>query len=114
MRFAVDGYYNFARYAPWQEAVASSLTELFAPEIHRQRLASWPKHYTWIDQSGLHYFQKRLNEAPRDVEHGLAITLDYFDDYKKQQRVLEIVNFKLDVLWSMCDAMHSAYRHHAD
>ena len=35
VRFAVDAYVNFARRAPWQEAVCSSLTELFAPEIHK-------------------------------------------------------------------------------
>jgi len=51
-RFAVDAYVNFARRAPWQEAVCSSLTELFAPEIHKQRLANWPEHYPWIDQAG--------------------------------------------------------------
>jgi len=39
VRFAVDAYVNFARQQPWQEAVCASLTELFAPQIHRQRLA---------------------------------------------------------------------------
>ena len=53
-RFAVDAYVNFARRAPWQEAVCSSLTELFAPEIHKQRLATWPEHYPWIEPEGLH------------------------------------------------------------
>ena len=53
VRFAVDAYVNFARRAPWQEAVCSSLTELFAPEIHKQRLATWPEHYPWIDPAGL-------------------------------------------------------------
>ncbi len=47
LRFAVDAYVNFARRSPWQEAVCSSLTELFAPEIHKQRLATWPEHYGW-------------------------------------------------------------------
>ncbi len=53
VRFAVDAYVNFARRAPWPEAVCASLTELFAPEIHRQRLATWPQHYPWIDPAGL-------------------------------------------------------------
>jgi pyrroloquinoline-quinone synthase len=52
MRYAVDAYVNFARRAPWQEAVCSSLTELFAPEIHKQRLATWPEHYGWIESDG--------------------------------------------------------------
>ena len=34
VRFAVDAYVNFARRASWQEAASSSLTELFAPQIH--------------------------------------------------------------------------------
>ena len=53
VRFAVDAYVNFARRAPWPEAICSSLTELFAPEIHKQRLANWPEHYRWIDPEGL-------------------------------------------------------------
>ncbi|MEP7246577.1 MAG: pyrroloquinoline-quinone synthase PqqC, partial [Gammaproteobacteria bacterium] len=78
VRFAVDAYVNFARRAPWQEAVCSSLTELFAPAIHKQRLANWPDHYPWIDLSGLHYFQSRVTLARRDVEFGLAFTLGHF------------------------------------
>jgi pyrroloquinoline-quinone synthase len=109
VRFAVDAYINFARSRPWQEAVCSSLTELFAPEIHKERLANWPQHYPWIDQSGYAYFRKRLSEARRDVEHGLRVTLGYFQTLEQQQRALDIVQFKLDVLWTMCDAMAVAY-----
>ncbi len=78
LRFAVDAYVNFARRAPWQEAVCSSLTELFAPEIHKQRLATWPQHYGWIEPEGLSYFRNRVSQARRDVEQGLAITLNHF------------------------------------
>jgi pyrroloquinoline-quinone synthase len=109
VRFAVDAYVNFARRAPWQEAVCASLTELFAPEIHRARLASWPEHYPWIDASGYAYFRNRLAEARRDVEHGLMVTLDHFRTRAEQARALEILQFKLDVLWSMLDAMQLAY-----
>ena len=109
VRFAVDAYVNFARRAPWQEAVCSSLTELFAPEIHKERLSNWPQHYGWIEQSGYAYFRKRLSEARRDVEHGLRVTLDHFTTWAQQQRALEILQFKLDVLWSMLDAMQIAY-----
>jgi pyrroloquinoline-quinone synthase len=109
VRFAVDAYVNFARSAPWEEAVASSLTELFAPTIHKQRLAGWPAHYPWIAPEGLSYFQKRVSQAGRDVEHGLAVTLARFDTRAKQDRVVEILQFKLDVLWTMLDAMWTAY-----
>jgi len=109
MRFAVDAYVNFARRAPWQEAVCSSLTELFAPEIHKQRLATWPEHYPWIDAEGLAYFRNRVSQARRDVEQGLAITLAHFDTRALQQRALEVLQFKLDVLWAMNDAMATRY-----
>jgi len=109
VRFAVDAYVNFARRAPWPEAVCASLTELFAPEIHRQRLATWPQHYPWIDQAGLSYFRSRLTQARRDVEFGLEATLARFTTRAAQERALEILKFKLDVLWHMNDAMAMAY-----
>ncbi|RYU57781.1 pyrroloquinoline quinone biosynthesis protein PqqC [Methylolobus aquaticus] len=109
VRFAVDAYVNFARTATWQEAACSSLTELFAPRIHKQRLAGWPDLYPWIDQTGLAYFRKRVTQASRDVEHGLAITLDHFQTRAQQERALDILQFKLDILWTMLDAMHLAY-----
>jgi pyrroloquinoline-quinone synthase len=109
VRFAVDAYVNFARRAPWPEAVCASLTELFAPEIHRQRLAGWPQHYPWIDRTGLGYFQSRVSLARRDVEFGLALTLERFATRAAQERALEVLQFKLDVLWQMSDAMALAY-----
>jgi pyrroloquinoline-quinone synthase len=109
VRFAVDAYVNFARRAPWPEAVCSSLTELFAPEIHKQRLAGWPDYYPWIDRSGLHYFQSRVSLARRDVEYGLAVTLQRFRTREQQERALQILQFKLDVLWQMNDAMRQRY-----
>ena len=109
LRFAVDAYVNFARQAPWQEAVCSSLTELFAPEIHKQRLATWPEHYPWIEPDGLQYFRNRVSQARRDVEQGLAITLEHFKTRAQQERALQVLQFKLDVLWAMNDAMAQRY-----
>ncbi len=109
VRFAVDAYVNFARTADWHEAASSSLTEMFAPKIHKQRLDNWPENYPWIDKAGFIYFQKRLSEARRDVQHGLEITLDWYKTREQQERMLEILQFKLDVLWSMADAMYLAY-----
>ena len=109
VRFAVDAYVNFARRAPWQEAVCASLTELFAPQIHKERLAGWPQHYPWIDAGGYAYFRGRLAEARRDVEHGLEVTLEHFRTRAEQERALEILQFKLDILWAMNDAMALRY-----
>ena len=111
VRFAVDAYINFARRADWHEAASSSLTELFAPKIHQQRLDNWPEHYPWIDMSGYSYFKKRLTEARRDVNHGLEITLDWYKTREQQEKMLKILKFKLNVLWTMLDAMTMAYIH---
>lgn len=109
VRFAVDAYVRFVRDAEWHEGVAASLSELFAPEIHRQRLENWPRDYPWIEPAGLDYFRRRIGEADRDLTHGLAVTLDWFDTSERQRRALAIVDLKLDVLWSMLDAMYLAY-----
>lgn len=109
VRFAVDAYVSFARRAPWPEAVCASLTELFAPEIHAQRLAGWPQHYPWIDAAGLEYFQSRMSRARRDVEFALTVTLERFDTRAAQERALEVLKLKLDILWQMNDAMALAY-----
>jgi pyrroloquinoline-quinone synthase len=105
-KFAVDAYINFAKQRPWQESVCSSLTELFAPHIHQQRIDSWPDMYPWINPEGMQYFKNRLTQARRDVEQGLQVTLDYFGQSREMQmRALEILQFKLDVLWVMADAI---------
>ena len=109
VRFAIDAYLNFARGATWQEAASSSLTELFAPKIHQKRLDNWPALYPWIDAAGYRYFRKRLTEARRDVQHGLDITLDYYTTRAGQEKALNILQFKLDILWTMLDCMWMAY-----
>ena len=109
VKFAVDAYVNFARTQPWQESVCASLTELFAPAIHKQRLANWPEHYPWIEPSGLQYFRNRVSQARRDVEHGLSVTLEHFNTYELQSRAFDILQFKLDILWQISDAMSVRY-----
>lgn len=106
VKFAVDAYVNFAKQRSWQESVCSSLTELFAPHIHQQRISSWPTMYPWINENGLSYFKKRLTEARRDVEQGLGVTLDYFSTSREMQlKALDILQFKLNVLWVIADSI---------
>ncbi|MEW8383830.1 MAG: pyrroloquinoline-quinone synthase PqqC, partial [Candidatus Thiodiazotropha taylori] len=109
VKFAIDAYVNFARQQPWEIAASSSLTELFAPTIHQKRLDNWPEYYPWIDERGYHYFRKRLTEARRDVKYGLDITLNYYKTREQQERMLEVLQFKLDILWTMLDCMWMAY-----
>jgi pyrroloquinoline-quinone synthase len=109
VKFAIDAYINFAKQKPWQVAASSSLTELFAPKIHQKRLDKWPEYYPWIDKKGYAYFRKRLTEARRDVQHGLDITLGYYQTRAEQEEMLNVLQFKLDVLWTMLDCMWMAY-----
>lgn len=109
VRFAVDAYVTFARTRPWVEAVASSLTELFAPDLMAERLAAFERHYPWIDREGLAYFRTRLTQAPRDSEHALEVVLEHCRTPEQQQAAVAALSFKCDVLWSMLDAIDSAY-----
>jgi len=106
VKFAVDAYVHFARTQPWPVAVASSLTELFAPDLMAKRLAAFKQFYPWVDAAGLDYFTRRLTQAPRDSKEALALTLDHCLTLEMQQAALDALKFKCDVLWTMLDAIH--------
>ncbi len=110
VRLICESYVTFCRTRPWVEACASSLTELFAPKIHQQRLDSWPRFYPWIPPEALDYFKSRLVQAPRDVRHGLSIVQAHCSTVESQRRAFEALQFKLDMLWAMIDTIHNAYR----
>ncbi|MGS4946122.1 pyrroloquinoline-quinone synthase PqqC [Meridianimarinicoccus sp. RP-17] len=108
-RFAVDAYVRFVRDKSLLEAVAASLTELFAPKIHSERIAGLLKNYDFADDSALSYFRNRLQEAPRDVAFGLGWVLDHADTAEKQDAAAAALTFKTDVLWAQLDALWGAY-----
>src|SRR5215813_2767395 len=110
VRFAVDAYVNFARAQPWPIAIASSLTELFAPDLMTARVAAFEKFYRWIDPRGLDYFRRRVTQARRDSDEALAITLQHCNTPELQLEAVRALEFKCDALWSMLDAIHHAYR----
>jgi pyrroloquinoline-quinone synthase len=103
-RFAADAYVNFARTRPWIEAVASSLTELFGPPVMERRTAAIVEKYPWIDRAGLAYFEKRIPLSKRDAETALAWVVDEAKTPEIQDRCVEALRFKCDVLWCMLDA----------
>jgi pyrroloquinoline-quinone synthase len=109
VRFAVDAYLQFVRERSLIEAIASSLTELFAPAIHEERIAGLLKHYDFANERTLAYFQRRLKEAPEDVAFTLECVLERADTRERQQAVLDAVTFKTDLLWAQLDALHHAY-----
>jgi pyrroloquinoline-quinone synthase len=105
VRFAVDAYVQFARSRPWPVAVASSLTELFAPELMGQRLAAFECHYSWVPAWGLDYFRARLTQARRDAEQALELTLTHCRTAELQREAVAALAFKCDVLWAMLDSL---------
>jgi pyrroloquinoline-quinone synthase len=109
VRFATEAYVTFCRTKPWIEAVASSLTELFAPDLMRRRIAAFPQHYPWVDSDALTYFRTRLVQAPRDSQQGLHLVLTRCTTIDTQRRAFDALAFKLELLWVMIDAIHHAY-----
>lgn len=108
-KFAVDAYVHYVRDMPFIQAVASSLTELFAPKIHEARIEGLFKHYDFANPTSMSYFQNRLKEAPKDVAFGLAWVLEHADTEEKEDMVAEALIFKTNVLWAQLDALHGAY-----
>jgi pyrroloquinoline-quinone synthase len=103
-RFAVDAYVNFARSSAWLPAVASSLTELFAPDLMARRIITLGERYAWIDDAGLEYFRKRLHLAPRDAAYTLCWVVQAADTGPLQDACVAALRFKCDVLWALLDA----------
>jgi len=108
-RYAVDAYVNFCARKSILECVASSLTELFAPAIHRERIAGFEQNYDFANDSTLSYFRRRLDEAPRDVRFGLQYVLDHARTPEQQSQVIAALRFKTELLWAQLDALHHAY-----
>jgi pyrroloquinoline-quinone synthase len=109
VRFAAEAYVTFCKTKPWIDAVASSLTELFAPDLMRKRIAAFPEHYPWIRPGALEYFQSRLVQAPRDSQQGLRLVQQHCTTVEGQRRAFEALAFKLEMLWLMIDTIHNAY-----
>ena len=108
-RFACDAYVHFVREQSLLEAVASSLTELFAPDLHRARIDALSANYSFANEETLAYFRTRLIEAPKDVTFGLAYVLRNARTRDEQALCVAALRFKTDVLWAQLDALHHAY-----
>ena len=108
-RFAVEAYVTFVRERTLLEAVASSLTELFAPSIHRERLIGMLENYDFIAERAMQYFRRRLDQANRDAEFALEFVKARAKTVATQAAVVDAVRFKCNVLWAQLDALHHAY-----
>ena len=108
-RFACEAYVRFVREKSLLEAIASSLTELFAPDLHKTRIAALLEHYPFANETTLSYFRTRLTQAPRDSAFGLSYVLQQAVTREQQDQCLAALEFKLDVLWAQLDALHYSY-----
>lgn len=105
VRFAVDAYLTLVRTKPWPVAVASSLTELFAPDLMKERIAAFERHYSWVSAWGLEYFRTRVPRARIDSDEGLELTLTWCSTREMQEEAVRALSTKCDILWSMLDAI---------
>jgi pyrroloquinoline-quinone synthase len=108
-RFAVEAYVNFVRERSLLEAVASSLTELFAPSIHKERIAGMLDNYDFIGERAMQYFRRRLDQANRDADFALDYVKRNALTRETQETAVAAVRFKCSVLWAQLDALHHAY-----
>jgi len=108
-RFACEAYIRWVREKSLLEAVASSLTELFATNLHKTRIAALLEHYPFANDKTLSYFRTRLTQAPADVAFGLAYVMRNARTREQQEQCLAALRFKTDVLWVQLDALNHAY-----
>jgi pyrroloquinoline-quinone synthase len=108
-RFAVDAYVHFVRDKSPLEAIASSLTELFAPNLHEERISGMLKHYDFVNPDIMSYFSRRLTQAPRDANFALDFVRRHATTPELREQVCNALIFKTNVLWVQLDALYHAY-----
>ena len=108
-RFAVDAYVHFVRDRTPLEAIASSLTELFAPNLHEERISGMLQHYDFVNPDIMSYFSRRLTQAPRDANFALDYVRQHATTPKEREAVCNALIFKTNVLWVQLDALYHAY-----
>lgn len=108
-RFAVEAYVHFVRDRTPLEAIASSLTELFAPNLHEERISGMLKHYDFVNPDIMSYFSRRLTQAPRDAGFALEYVKEHATTPQQREAVCNALIFKTNVLWVQLDALYHAY-----
>jgi len=109
VRFACDAYVDLVRERSLVEAVASSLTEFFAPELMSRRVLAWERHYPWVSQDMLAYFRSRVPRARRDSEEAIDFVVRHATSYELQARCIAALVRKTEILWHLLDATYVAY-----
>jgi pyrroloquinoline-quinone synthase len=105
VRFACDGYVELVRASPLVVAVASSLTEFFAPDLMSKRIVAWETHYPWIAAAGLGYFRTRVTRARHDSEEAVAFVAASAQTRALQEACVAALVRKTEVLWHLLDCV---------
>ena len=108
VRFACDGYVQLVQRVSLVEAVASSLTESFAPDLMSRRIEAWEKHYPWVRPDVLEYFRTRVTRARRDSEQAIDFVRRNATSYDLQERCVAALIRKTEILWHILDCLQAA------
>ncbi len=108
VRFACDAYVNLVRERPLVEAVASSLTEFFAPDLMSTRIAAWERHYEWVEPGVLAYFRTRVTRARNDSQEAIAFVTDHATTREVQENCIRALILKTEILWHLLDCVQAA------
>ena len=108
VRFACDAYVQLVRERTLLEAVASSLTEAFAPDIMSKRVAAWEQHYPWVDTKALDYFRSRVPRARRDADEAISFVQSGATTRELQDRCVAALVRKCEILWALLDSVEAA------
>ncbi|HEX3777252.1 MAG TPA: pyrroloquinoline-quinone synthase PqqC [Polyangiaceae bacterium] len=109
VKFACDAYVTLVRERSLVEAVASSLTEFFAPDLMSKRIQAWESHYPWVDPEMLAYFRARVPRARRDSEEAIEFVVQHAKTYDLQARSVAALIRKTEILWHLLDCVEAAY-----
>jgi pyrroloquinoline-quinone synthase len=109
VKFACDGYVALVRDRSLVEAVASSLTEFFAPDLMTKRVAAWERHYPWVSRDMLEYFRSRVPRARRDSQEAMDFVIRHATTYEMQTLCVAALIRKTEILWHLLDCAYAAY-----
>jgi pyrroloquinoline-quinone synthase len=109
VRFACDAYVQLVRDASLLEAVASSLTEFFAPDLMSRRIAAWEQHYPWVRPEVLAYFRTRVTRARADSAEAIEYVLEHARQRHEQERCVQALIRKTEILWHLLDCVSLAH-----
>jgi len=109
VRFACDAYVDLVRSRSLLEAVASSLTELFAPNLMAARIVAWERHYPWVRRDVLEYFRRRVQRARRDSDEAIDFVVAGARTAELQGACVDALVRKTEVLWHLLDCLYAAY-----